>query len=218
MSNQLDAPKNYSALYHSLGEECREFDLRPVFTGDVFKTPDAKLWAVVQHPCTFSNGAAGVLVAEVVEGSYPSQKFWQGNFKKMFLPEVGDLHFEIMFGQLGFKRISELDAANRIVLLSNYGVNVLMQRWIYHNARVLVATSPTIHDSTSGVFEETEMLFEAEVSCVEAGRPEGEGIKLVTKWLDEDKPNRRGALDEPQLRPALRQELSALVKTHLMTA
>ena len=65
---RLETPSNYDALYLARAGELVEFQLRPAFTGDVYRLRD-RLVALVQHPCAMRKGTELVerlLVSEVV--------------------------------------------------------------------------------------------------------------------------------------------------------
>lgn len=214
MSDHLEVPEDYFSLYQARGQECREMDSRPAFTGDVFKDVNGDSWAIVQHPCTFSNASDQLLVAKVEEGALPNSHQWRDSSKRMYLPEVEEANLIIRFDALMVKSTKAIDLSARTVILSNFGVNLLLQRWIHNNARVVVKTA-TIHESTSDVFEETDMMFDAEQTFVEAGLDAGTGWDLVAKWLSSEKKKRRKELKDPQMRPKLRVELDALIEQHL---
>ncbi len=64
-----------------------------------------------------------------------------------------------------------LDVDQRVASLSQRGVNLLMQRWVHHNSRVIVPTQD-FQDVTGSQYEEADIIEEW---CIDR---EGEGITL----------------------------------------
>ncbi len=51
----------------------------------------------------------------------------------------------------------QLQQAKRIACLSQFGVNLLLQRWIQHNSRVVVPTEK-IDEATVSQFDEADLI------------------------------------------------------------
>ncbi|MGC5172086.1 hypothetical protein ACLQ2Q_15695 [Microbacterium sp. DT81.1] len=92
-------------------------------------------------------------------GDIPSD--WSaGHFKAMFLPEVGGegtAAVRVKFQDIQIVDPQQLEAGERVAILSAYGVNLLLQRWIHHNSRIVVPTS-RLETSTAGPFDEADLI------------------------------------------------------------
>lgn len=163
-----DTP-NWSALYRARGDEVSA--TRPIFTGDIFRIPEAaaetdmesKIILVLQHPCALrTNGVDLVprlLVAEVREHPPIMAGEWKGRFKLMPLPEMhaNDTHFAAHLHNPDLVDSGSLLLENRIVSMSQVGVNLLLQRWVHHNSRVIVPTTE-YQKVTEEQFEEADLV------------------------------------------------------------
>lgn len=169
----LEAPgtresPNWSALYRARGDEVSA--TRPIFTGDIFRMPGAsgmgvedEFVLVLQHPCALrTNGVdlvSRLLVAEVREHQLISAGDWKRHFKFMPLPDMHatGTHFAAHLHTPDIVDSEALLLDNRIVSMSQAGVNLLLQRWVHHNSRVIV---PTIEYQkvTEEQFEEADLV------------------------------------------------------------
>jgi hypothetical protein len=134
----------------------------------------------------------------------------------MFLPALdGSSHF-VDFEEFEAVSREELDGGTRIAILSGLGVNLLMQRWLHHNSRVIVPTI-TINVQTSGPFEEAELIQEACDDLVSAGHTIAQALTTVDLWLGEAiggrKVTHRDLLADPQHRSSVRASLRRQVRT-----
>lgn len=216
---QLETPINLDELYLATGAELVDFQMRPAFTGDVFQLTDGRLVALIQHPCAMRRGASltpKLLVCGVRDQIQNPPPDWSaGHFKKMFLPNLTGSNFVIDFDDIDVIPGSELGTATRLAILSTRGVNLLLQRWIFHNSRVVIPTI-TINIQSSGPFEEADLIQEAVESLTSGGRTINEAAQLADAWLGES-PNgsesRREELADPQhrsvVRAAMRKQLKA---------
>lgn len=226
--SQDEAEGDHACLYLARGDEVAPE--RPVFTGDVFVdvpylTPDGaertRSVLVLQHPCSLREDGLhlnnNVLVAEVRK--HPPIDDWQRYTKLMPLPdlyptlETGKRHQAAMFDKLAVVRSSELDVPNRrVACLSQEGVDLLLQRWIFASSRAVVELN-RIDEVVAGPFSEAEII---EDWCTEAGE-HGVPIDIAAAdcigWLrEEQEPRTRQArLDEPAQRSAIRREARSLV-------
>lgn len=177
MSDDLQAPKpddapNWASIYRSRGDEVEEN--RPVFTGDVFKglsihgldDQATKMVMVVQHPCALRTDGVQlsdrVLVVEVLSYEFLSQQDWvNGHHKVMPLPELVVTpkmrHFAGFFKKLWLVAAEDVDVDKRIACLTQAGVNLLLQRWVHHNSRVVVETDK-YQAASSGPFAEADLV------------------------------------------------------------
>lgn len=102
----------------------------------------------------------------------------------------------------------------RIACMEPLGVNLLLQRWVHHNSRVVVPTH-TYNEVAAGPYEEADLT---EVWC-EARMVDGLSVDEATteclEWLREvhtpDGPTRQRLMVDPQHRASIR----AVARQHL---
>ena len=190
---------------------------RPLMTGDVLELGDGQRLALVQHPCSMRRGDIlnpRLLVAEVREWNAGIPSDWNKHVRRMFLPEMaGETDWAIEFDSIELLDSSTALAANRIAVLSQHGVNLLVQRWVHHLARVAVPTA-TINKMISGQFEEVDLIGEGIDDLVSAGLESDNARTLISQWLDEKQSgqSRRTSLNDPQRRSTVRSELRRAVR------
>lgn len=234
MVNDLEAPCgsdfiDWSRLYRARGVEV--VGHRPYFTGDVFESvevqnPDGstkrKSVIIVQHPCAMrTNGVdlvAKLLVAELRNHRILSPEEWTGFIKNMPLPDLiptvtsGRRSQAAFFDELYL--VSPERLTSRIACLSQLGVNLLLQRWVSHNSRVVIPTS-TYNKVTGGVYEEADLIEEwcderltADVSTVEAS------AECMT-WLREEVTGvtRQRMLEDEQNRSEIRKQMRSALRS-----
>lgn len=175
MSQQgLEAPgtresPDWVSLYRARGDEVSES--RPIFTGDVFTnvallgnegTPITAL--ILQHPCALRTDGVNLvrrlLVAEVQESEPIPISQWNGRYKVMPLPVlIGEAHYVALLHEPHLVSPDALDSATRIACMSQVGVNLLLQRWVHHNSRVIVPTANYLR-ATIEQFEEADLVEE----------------------------------------------------------
>lgn len=144
---------------------------RPAFTGDVFASvpipgvQDGGMAIIVAHPCAMRGPQARmrerVLVAAVREHVPVLRETWRkGYYGLMPLPELinGNLHVG-QFDELGKALTVDLTTNKRVACLSEYGVNLLQQRLIWHLTRLEVETF-RIQEAFAHTFEEADLLEE----------------------------------------------------------
>lgn len=232
MSLRLETPEDWDSLYLARGKEV--VAARPVFTGDVYTGADVlqpdgtrrrRAVAVLQHPCALrTDGVAMVgklLVAEVRR--FPVAESWDGSSRFMPLPDLfpdgegGKRNQAIAFEGIYIVSPKTLEEAERKACLSAFGVNLLMQRWVHHNSRLIVPT----HDFdavTHGPYEETDLAEEWCEDRIEAGMPLEAAARECHDWLrgpwpQPDGPSRQKLLEDPQMRPAIRRAARKHVRT-----
>jgi hypothetical protein len=104
---------------------------------------------------------------------------------------------------------AELSTAKRVACLSQPGVNLLLQRWVHHNSRVVVPTFE-YHKVSAPQFDEADMV---EDWCTEREDDEVDAdtaTRELDAWLSERDANgvsRRDRLKDEQQRSGLRTEL-----------
>lgn len=97
--------------------------------------------------------------------------------------------------------------------MSQRGVNLLLQRWVHHNSRVIVPTYD-YQDVTSPQYEEADIIEEW---CIDR---EDDDVSLdnatveIDAWLTGDKgpTSPRARLDDPQQQSAIRREVRAYLR------
>lgn len=166
---------------------------RPFFTGDVFTgvtvqppraEPKTKTVMIIQHPCAMRPTGVeldtSILVAEVRRFAVLPPERWNTNGKLMPLPDVlpevtsGRRHQAALFDNTF--HVHPDDLTDRIVCLSLRGVNLLLQRWVYHSSRVVVP-SFDLNTAVSPVYEEADLVEEWCESATETGRSVAEATR-----------------------------------------
>ena len=222
MTTSLETPSNWPALYAARGTETQDFEFRPRFTGDVLLEGDTRV-LLLQHPCAMRRGPSLVerlLVGHVTkQNGKPPSDWGSGHFKKAFLPEMLDgEHYAVMFDEIDIWSAERVAEAERQVISSLYGVNLLMQRWMYHNTRVEVPTG-RFNDSTNGPFDEADLVGEI-LTELDLGGIDVEGaVERVDGWLDgaeaDGEPSRRARLNDAQQRSSVRRSARNMVRDWL---
>lgn len=215
----LETPPTSEELYLAYGEDVTDFDTRPAFTGDVYKLSSDRTVVLVQHPCAMRRGielAPKLLACELKINRSGVPTDWStGHYKRMFLSDLAGTSYFVDFDEFDAITRDEVRGAARIAILSSRGVNLLVQRWLHHNSRVVVPTI-TINVQTSGPFEEAELIQEASADLVAAGRTVDEAATAVDSWLGESAGDgaisRRDRLADPQQRSVIRAALRRQVK------
>lgn len=234
--HDLEAPgtpeaPNWASLYRARGDEVS--NSRPIFTGDVFEdTPcidesgnrTQRTVLVLQHPCALRvdgvNLVPRLLVAEVRDSPLLPIGQWKGSYKFMPLPELRQItgdHFRAYLHEPHLIEAAALQIPNRIACMSQTGVNLLLQRWVHHNSRVIVPTSEYLN-VTVEQFEEADLI---EDWCDElASTPEDVRVETASAhdWLRSPSHNPEAKwqdlLKDPQtrgtVRSAMRKEIRAL--------
>lgn len=216
----LETPRTSEELYLASGLDVIDFGTRPAFTGDVYRLGSDRTVVLVQHPCAMRRGielAPKLLVCalKVNRGGVPTD--WSmGHYKRMFLPDLEGTSYYVDFEEFDAVSRGELQAAERVAILSSRGVNLLVQRWLHHNSRVIVPTI-TINFQTSGPYEEADLIQEASTDLVAAGQTAIEASVAVDAWLGEPAGDgavsHRDMLTDPQQRSVVRSALRRQVKS-----
>lgn len=142
---------------------------------------------------------------------------WKGYGKLMPLPDLfprfdsGRRHQPALFDTLYLVPPSSL--TTRVACLSLFGVNLLMQRWVHHNSRVVVPTWK-YNDATVGVYEEADLTEEWCEDRLELGVSVHTATADCVAWLREEVGGRRRQmlLDDPQSRSTVRCQMLAELK------
>lgn len=227
VASQLEPPAGdqdtWGVLYRARGSD-EVPEGRPTFTGDVFTgvsvarpraAPKNRTVMILQHPCAMRPDgirlAESLLVAQVRPFGVLGPGMWGTNGKLMPLPclmpeLVSNRRDQAAFFDDTF-HVHPDELQTRIACLSPRGLNLLLQRWVYHSSRVIVPT----HDfdtATAPVYEEADII---EDWCNEvANKHPGVGTSIAgaeaAAWLSQADGGRvrRTALQDPQFRGAIR--------------
>jgi hypothetical protein len=230
--NTLEAPgpagnPDWDSLYLYKGTETVEG--RPIFTGDVFFGAEVqgvgaienKNIIVVQHPCALRvdgiNLATSLIVAEVIPARLYAEREWQGNYKIMPLPFLADEdnpHHAAAFMAMYLAVSDSLDLGKRVASMSLTGVNLLLQRFMYHNSRAVLPTWK-YNEVISGPYDEADCIEEWCTIRAPKGIAVGEASAEAAKWFDDDGGSgvtRRALLDNSQHRPQVRRAMKRFVR------
>lgn len=234
MPHELEAPNGLAAdwdrLYLARGAD-EVVAHRPLFTGDVFKSvrvrpprgePKTKNVMVIQHPCAMrADGVElteSLLVAEARRWTVLVPEKWNTNGKIMPLPSLLADSTSSKCNQAAvFDRTYHAhpeDLGDRIACLSLRGVNLLLQRWVYHSSRVIVPSSD-FNSVVSPAYEEADIVEEWSTTATEAGRTTREARYDANTWLDVEDGGRtrRKALEDPQQRSTIRRHARCAAAT-----
>jgi len=227
MTRNLESPSgdldDWDVLFLARGDD-EIVSHRPFLTGDVFEAvpvqapradPQSKTVMVIQHPCAMRPDgvtlAESILVAEVHRFPVLSSDKWHTNGKLMPLPDLlagvtSNRRHQAAFFDKTY-HVHPMDLTNRIACLSPRGVNLLLQRWVYHSSRVIVPTSD-FDTAVSPVYEQADIIEEWCDVALAAGRTLDEANSDVHAWLrDEDGGlTRERALQDPQRRAPIRRQ------------
>lgn len=218
---QLESPRSSDELYLATADDVESF--RPVFTGDVYTDvhiewagiSSARTILIVQHPCALRKDGINlndrILVVEVDGYNEVGLKEWKSHYKVMPLPglPIDVAHPAAKFKEVYLVSDEQLRAGTRIACMSQRGVNLLLQRWVNHNSRVVIPTI-TYNSYISAEFEEADLAEEWLRVRAEAVGPT-EANQEFTRWLREDVASgrmRQSLLKEPQDRSTIRSEMN----------
>ncbi len=217
----LEAPATEDDLYHSRGEEV--LPTRPLLTGDVLADVEIPglddgrdLAIVLTHPCSMRRDGVHlqdrIFVARVVEHAVVPASQWNGHYAKMPLSGlINGASYAALFDSAGLVRSEFLIETERVACLSEFGVNLLQQRLIFHLTR-FVAPTFKLHESCVGVFREIELHDEwAEFFSGRSQTPTEVGAAFH-EWLREAPAggtSRQVRLGDDQQVAAVRREMRA---------
>jgi len=236
MGRDLEAPcppgsSEWDELYRARGDEVVTY--RPLFTGDICDhtpviTPDGqehtKTVMVVQHPCALrTNGidlVGRLLVAEVRRHRVIPSADWTKFIKLMPLPDLvptvdtGMRHRAAFLSELYLADPSKLGP--RLACLSPLGVNLLLQRWVHQNSRVVVEAH-RYNEVTCGPYEEADLTEDWCQERIGDGLTQDEATAECLDWLrqphNEGGVLRQHLLADPQRRASVRQAARAHVRS-----
>ena len=201
-----------------MGDDVDDVAERPYFTGDVLDVEGKGTVALLQHPCSMRQGATlrpNLLVADVRPWTQGVPSDWEKHPKRMFLPEFGPGEVRsIEFDTVQTVGSDLVEASKRIGVLSQRGVNLLLQRWVHHLTRVVVST-PTLHRAIAAQHEEADLIGEVVGDLVVSGVDRAVASQKVNEWLDveENGERRRDRFRDPQAHSDLRRGLRHAART-----
>jgi hypothetical protein len=214
--SELETPDDPESIYLAREEDVDEY--RTTFTGDVYRISGEHLVMILQHPCALRRNVdlhPRLLVAPVSPDSLRSN--WANvPFGKMPLPKlINRQDHSADFISLEIVESSRLSACERIAVLSQPGVNFLMQRWVHHNTRLAVPTQ-TYFDSTRGPFDEADLIEEWVMDRVDNGSDSVTAERECAGWLDEkvNDRKRRLMLSDPQRASSVRRDARTYRKSN----
>ncbi|ETD34421.1 hypothetical protein [Williamsia sp. D3] len=218
MTDDLETPPAANSIYSAKGAEVEKF--RPTFTGDIYDCGE-EFAMLVQHPCALHRGAelCDSLLAVVVRraGNKARSRWREHAISEMPLPELfPDGYWVGDFSELRILKASDLVSYKRVAVLSQIGVNLLMQRWVYHCSRVVVPTA-LYDEQTFGPFNEAELSLEWVTDYVDAGKSLPDAVHEFHRWIRasdaEGEPSRQSRLADRQAASAVRKEMRRQVRT-----
>jgi hypothetical protein len=137
----LTAPRGVDELYLARHDEVSP--ARPLMPGDVLAGVGGSHAMIVAHPCSM-RGSGGrlrprVAVAPVSDYQRLPLSAWpSGHFNVFPLPELLPEPCAAKLLELSSATREELEAAERVATLSDYGVYVFQQRFVFCLTRVVV--------------------------------------------------------------------------------
>jgi hypothetical protein len=158
------------------------------------------------------NLASRVLVSEVHSHSQLTPDQWLGYTKLMPLPDffsagrARERNQAAMFDRLEVVESNLLDPKRPLVCLTQYGVNLLLQRRVHYDTRVVVTTDE-IAKVTGGVFEEADIIEDWCEAASRVGNEIADATGECMTWLREDLGGgltRQQMLEDEQNRSSLR--------------
>lgn len=221
MAVDLETPAVPELIFAARGAEVDP--TRPIFTGDVFRRQDDHtMWAVLQHPCALRREGSElleqILVARVVEVDGHRSSWSKEPYRRMPLPGLqdGQEKHSVDFLALNlFGPDDLLGGCERIGVLSEHGVNLLLQRWVHHNSRVVVKTI-TFNEQISGPFAEADLqaewMTDLEGTDSATSAAFHEWIRAVAEGGGV---SRQALLDDPQTRAGVRRQMRAEINARL---
>ncbi|MDA8118064.1 MAG: hypothetical protein M0000_11930 [Actinomycetota bacterium] len=217
----LEIYQDPAELYRARGEEVNPN--RPLFTGDVFNDvaipgiQEAGCGIVITHPCSMREGGKlrdRILVASVVgdDAKIPPAKWKSGYYAKAPLPDLGAVGDRVvLLDSIGTVPGEELESANRLACLSDFGINLLQQRLTFYLTRAAIPTQ-TFQEATVHTMVEAELLEEWIDELTSAGWEPRSATEEFNAFLGEGRPSLQSQLQDPQRRSSVRTACRRKVK------
>lgn len=212
----LEAPDKPALLYEYRQSDEPAPDTRPLAQGDVLRAVTLRdgevldLAMIVAHPCSMRQGGKlreRLVVAEVApHQKVPARKWPTGLFDFFPLPDLEESGqpVSVYFHHLHSLATKQLESCERVAVLTEYGQMVLLQRWIYHMARLVVAPQE-LTELIVPVQNELSMQMDWVEAGLDAGRVAEEGRAERIAQLSGEF---QGFIGEPSDPASLRRRLS----------
>src|SRR5690606_17227107 len=137
------------------------------------------------------------------------------SYRLMPLPDLfsDGKHWAADMVALSLVPAETLQNMTRTAVLSLHGVNLLSQRWVYHNSRVAIPTI-TYNEQTLGPYEEADLAAEWIAELVDADHSPGALEADFHEWIREpwaagQEKSRQTLLYDPQHRSEIRRSMNA---------
>ncbi|MDQ6840195.1 MAG: hypothetical protein M3137_18150 [Actinomycetota bacterium] len=170
---------------------------------------DEGLAIVVAHPCSFrlneGHLADRLLVARVEPAVKQGANAWRSRFlDRMPLADLdGDGHWVGHLDKIGRSLTSDLERAERIACLSEFGVNMLQQRLTCHLTRAEVPTA-TFNEAFSHTFHEADLIEDWTDTLVAVGWTQARAAAEFETFIRDGTPSLQAKLLDPQQRSTVR--------------
>lgn len=191
--SDLDAPNTAGELYEARADEVTI--ARPILQGDVFKDvslpglDDGSNCAIVlSHACSMRQGTKlrdRITMARVEQASeqlslseWPRKFFYVMPLPELTGSEDNDYSYRADFNQVTSVRSETLERSKRIACLSDLGLQLMLQRQVYHYTRVYIDL-PTIHRELASVLTEIELCQDWVEEALEANDETGGSLSVV---------------------------------------
>ena len=224
--DEMEAPDSDTSLYLATGDDVPE--TRALLTGDIvdgiaiagLDDPNG-LAIILTHPCSMRVDGVTlsprIVVARVRPYQHVALGQWTGYARLMPLPSlIGDQHHACYFDSIGIAAGAELASAPRIACLSDRGINLLQQRFIFNLTRFVVPTA-RLHEACVAVFREVDLQEEWVSAAADAGFDQEVAICEFHDWIRaEDAASgvmRQERLQQAQAIGALERDLRAEIKS-----
>lgn len=226
----LDVPANVAELYDARGDEVSL--ARPLLQGDVLTdvvlpglSDKPREVMITSHPCSMRRGASleeFVTVAPVDTRAQPIPLHkWANSFVYAFpLPELDYAPAPPRYADFRLMtavRSQLLDRSRRFACLSEYGLQLLMQRQVYFFTRVEVDL-PSIRHVLAPVFAEVELCQEwVEAAIGDIDDPHHDRIEDAERdyqeFLGDGRSEMRERLRDAQRRSGVRREVRRAIRS-----
>lgn len=221
-AHKLETPTNGAVLFLAKDDDVDELAHRPFLTGDVIELESGRRVVLIQHPCAINKGPTlgpKVLVCELKASNGAAPADWsKGFYRQSWLPTLDtEGTATIRLDDIDVIGPAEVQAGRRIAILSQLGVNLLLQRWIHHNSRMVIPTW-RLNDATVGPYEEADLVAEGVSDLAHDGVDVKEAQAWVERFFGEVGPapdsSMRESLQFAQYRSVVRSAFSSHVERY----
>jgi len=224
VAHEMERPEDPEGLYRACGEDI--VAARPTLTGDVFSgvelidtdgATQQKTVMILDHPCSLRTDGVNLLPRlTVAEVRHRQPGKWEGCYNRFFLPapfpeaEGPKQPSAAFFDACYHVSPEQLDAGTRVACLSDFGLNLLLQRRVHHFSRVVVPTFE-FQNANGAVYDEADLVEEWCIDREDDGLKPLEAAAECVSWLreEEDGVRRQTLLRDVQRRSTLRRQMRA---------